>query len=134
GRHTGVTLEPRAVVADWNAAEARLTIYQGSQAPHMVQNIAALHLGLEEQQVRVVCKAKMQRCNILHHVRRLTALIDCKPCLGRVPVSHDRTRLEGNTGVSSEHKICFHHLISASKGLINSAGLVHALESEIISQ
>ena len=56
GRHTGVTLEPRAVVADWNAADARLTIYQGTQAPHMVQNIAALHLGLAEQQVRVVCK------------------------------------------------------------------------------
>ena len=56
GRHTGVTLEPRSVVADWNAAEARLTIYQGTQAPHMVQNIAALHLGLEELQVRVVCK------------------------------------------------------------------------------
>src|SRR5260221_11851990 len=56
GRHTGVTLEPRAVVADWNAAEARLTIYQGTQAPHMVQNIAALHLGLEESQGRVVCK------------------------------------------------------------------------------
>jgi aerobic carbon-monoxide dehydrogenase large subunit len=56
GRHTGVTLEPRAVVADWNPAEARLTIYQGTQAPHMVQNIAALHLGLEEAQVRVVCK------------------------------------------------------------------------------
>src|SRR5580700_7291764 len=56
GRHTGVTLEPRAVVADWNVAEARLTIYQGTQAPHMVQNIAALHLGLDEAQVRVVCK------------------------------------------------------------------------------
>jgi aerobic carbon-monoxide dehydrogenase large subunit len=56
GRHTGVTLEPRAVVADWNSAEARLTIYQGTQAPHMVQNIAALHLGLSERQVRVVCK------------------------------------------------------------------------------
>jgi aerobic carbon-monoxide dehydrogenase large subunit len=56
GRHTGVTLEPRAVVADWNAAEARLTIYQGTQAPHMVQNIAALHLGLRDSQVRVVCK------------------------------------------------------------------------------
>ncbi|HEY3892135.1 MAG TPA: xanthine dehydrogenase family protein molybdopterin-binding subunit [Bradyrhizobium sp.] len=56
GRHTGVTLEPRAVVADWNVAEARLTIYQGTQAPHMVQNIAALHLGLEDSQVRVVCK------------------------------------------------------------------------------
>lgn len=56
GRHTGVTLEPRAVVADWNAAEAKLTIYQGTQAPHMVQNISALHLGLMESQVRVVCK------------------------------------------------------------------------------
>lgn len=56
GRHTGVTLEPRSVVADWNAGEARLTIYQGTQAPHMVQNIAALHLGLREAQVRVVCK------------------------------------------------------------------------------
>ena len=44
------------MVADWIAAEARLTIYQGTQAPHMVQNIAALHLGLMESQVRVVCK------------------------------------------------------------------------------
>ena len=56
GRHTGVTLEPRAVMADWNSAEGRLTIYQGTQAPHMVQSIAALHLGLREQQVRVICK------------------------------------------------------------------------------
>src|SRR6185437_9471031 len=56
GRHTGVTLEPRSVVADWNAAEQRLTIYQGTQAPHMVQNIAALHLGLDDAQVRVICR------------------------------------------------------------------------------
>src|SRR5690242_13749791 len=56
GRHTGVTLEPRAVVADWSTAEERLTIYQGTQAPHMVQNIAALHLGLRDSQVRVICK------------------------------------------------------------------------------
>jgi aerobic carbon-monoxide dehydrogenase large subunit len=56
GRHTGVTLEPRAVVADWNPGEARLTVYQGTQAPHMMQNIFAKHLGLDEHQVRVVCK------------------------------------------------------------------------------
>jgi carbon-monoxide dehydrogenase large subunit len=56
GRHTGVTLEPRAVVADWNAGEGRLTVYQGTQAPHMMQNIFAKHLGLEEPQVRVICK------------------------------------------------------------------------------
>ena len=56
GRHTGVTLEPRAVLADWNPGDERLTVYLGTQAPHMVQNIAALHLGLDEAQVRVVCK------------------------------------------------------------------------------
>src|SRR5665811_563343 len=44
GRHTGVTLEPRAVVADWNVAEQRLTIYQGTQAPHMVQNLSLIHI------------------------------------------------------------------------------------------
>jgi carbon-monoxide dehydrogenase large subunit len=36
GRHTGVTNEPRAIVADWNVGEARLTVYQGTQAPHMM--------------------------------------------------------------------------------------------------
>jgi carbon-monoxide dehydrogenase large subunit len=56
GRHTGVTLEPRAIVADWNPAEARLTVHQGTQAPHMMQNIFAKHLGLEEHQVRVLTK------------------------------------------------------------------------------
>src|SRR5437016_1577615 len=56
GRHTGVTNEPRAIVADWNPGEQRLTVYQGTQAPHMMQNLFALHLGLQESQVRVVTK------------------------------------------------------------------------------
>src|SRR5207248_866733 len=56
GRHTGVCNEPRALVADWNAGEMRLTVYHGTQAPHMMQNLFAKHLGLEEQQVRVVTK------------------------------------------------------------------------------
>ena len=56
GRHTGVTNEPRAIVADWNAGEQRLTVYQGTQAPHMTLNLFAKHLQLEEHQVRVVTK------------------------------------------------------------------------------
>ena len=56
GRHTGVTNEPRAIVADWNPGDQRLTVYQGTQAPHMTQNIFAKHLGLEENQVRVLTK------------------------------------------------------------------------------
>jgi aerobic carbon-monoxide dehydrogenase large subunit len=56
GRHTCVCNEPRAIVADWNAGEQRLTAYQATQAPHMMQNLFAKHLSLEEHQVRVVCK------------------------------------------------------------------------------
>jgi carbon-monoxide dehydrogenase large subunit len=56
GRHTGVTNEPRAIVADWNAGEQRLTVYQGTQAPHMMQDLFAKHLGLQHQQVRVQTK------------------------------------------------------------------------------
>jgi carbon-monoxide dehydrogenase large subunit len=56
GRHTGVTNEPRAVVADWNPGEQRLTVYQGTQAPHMTQDIFAKHLKLESHQVRVITK------------------------------------------------------------------------------
>src|SRR5215468_10123278 len=56
GRHTGVTNEPRAILADWNPGEARLTVYHGTQAPHMMQNLFAKHLDLEEHQVRVITK------------------------------------------------------------------------------
>ena len=56
GRHTGVTNEPRAIVADWNAGEQRLTVYQGTQAPHMMQDLFAKHLGLTTDQVRILTK------------------------------------------------------------------------------
>lgn len=56
GRHTGVTNEPRAIVADWSAGDQRLTVYHGTQAPHMTQNIFAKHLDLAEHQVRVITK------------------------------------------------------------------------------
>ena len=56
GRHTGVTLEPRAILASFEPAEERLTVYHSTQAPHMMQNIFATHLGLEEHNVRVVCR------------------------------------------------------------------------------
>ena len=56
GRHTGVCNEPRAVVADWNPGDQRMTVYHGTQAPHMMMNLFAKHLGIEEHQVRVVTK------------------------------------------------------------------------------
>jgi carbon-monoxide dehydrogenase large subunit len=54
GRHTGVTLEPRCTLADYDAAEGRLTVHYSGQAPHMMQFIYAKHLGLPEDRVRVI--------------------------------------------------------------------------------
>ena len=56
GRHTGVCLEGRAILADYNAAERSLTVYQATQAPHMMQDIFSRHLGIPEASVRVITK------------------------------------------------------------------------------
>ena len=56
GRHTGVTLEGRALLADYNAAENSLTVYHSTQAPHMMQDIISRHLGIPEGNVRVIAK------------------------------------------------------------------------------
>jgi carbon-monoxide dehydrogenase large subunit len=107
GRHTGVTLEPRAVVADWNAAEARLTIYQGSQAPHMVQNIAALHLGLEERQVRVVCKDVGGSFGIKVHIYADEMATYALSKLLRRPVKFVADRVESfNTDIHARDHRC----------------------------
>ena len=56
GRHTGVCLETRSILADYNAAEHALTVYHSTQAPHMMQDIFSRHLGIPEANVRVICK------------------------------------------------------------------------------
>jgi len=56
GRHTGVTNEPRAILADYNPAEHSLTVYHANQAPHMMQDIFSRHLNIPESNVRVICK------------------------------------------------------------------------------
>ena len=56
GRHTGVTMEGRSILADYNVAEHSLTVYHSTQAPHMMQDIFSRHLNIPESSVRVICK------------------------------------------------------------------------------
>ncbi len=56
GRHTGVTLEPRCQIADYNPASHQLTVYHSQQAPHMMQDLYARQFDLPEANVRVICK------------------------------------------------------------------------------
>ncbi len=55
GRHTGVTLEPRSILADYNKASGKLTVHHSTQAPHMMQGVFAKHLRMPEGDVRVIC-------------------------------------------------------------------------------
>ena len=56
GRHTGVTLEPRCQIADWNPGDGKLTVYHSFQAPHMMQDLYCRQFDLQESQVRVICR------------------------------------------------------------------------------
>ena len=53
GRHTGVPIEPRGLVADYEPATRALTLWISTQVPHMMQAVLADLFGLAEQRVRV---------------------------------------------------------------------------------
>ena len=55
GRHTGLTLEPRSILADYNRGSGKLTVHHATQAPHMMQAMLRAALRLPEGDVRVIC-------------------------------------------------------------------------------
>src|SRR5881296_4304414 len=54
GRHTGVPMEPRGLVADFEPATRALTVWISTQVPHMMQAVLAELFGLPEHRVRVI--------------------------------------------------------------------------------
>ncbi|HRK20026.1 MAG TPA: xanthine dehydrogenase family protein molybdopterin-binding subunit, partial [Hyphomicrobiaceae bacterium] len=97
GRHTGVTPEPRSILADYNRASGRLTVHHSTQAPHMMQGVFAKHLRLAEGDVRVICTDVGGSFGIKVHVypdEVATALI--AKLMGR-PVKFVADRLESFT-------------------------------------
>ena len=53
-RATGVPIEPRGCVADFNTATGSLTLWSSTQVPHILRTILAEILDLDESRVRVV--------------------------------------------------------------------------------
>jgi carbon-monoxide dehydrogenase large subunit len=53
-RHTGVPLEPRSIVADFDPATRQLTVHQSTQVPHQMRTLYAESFALPEQDVRVL--------------------------------------------------------------------------------
>jgi carbon-monoxide dehydrogenase large subunit len=54
GRHTGVPIEPRSLVADFEPATRSLTLWMSTQVPHMMQAVLADLFGVAEHRVRVI--------------------------------------------------------------------------------
>ena len=54
GRHTGVPMEPRGLVADFEPFTRALTLWMSSQVPHMMQAVVADLFALPEHRVRVI--------------------------------------------------------------------------------
>jgi carbon-monoxide dehydrogenase large subunit len=54
GRHTPVSLEPRGVLATFDKATGKLTVYTSSQCPHMIQYVFARTLGIPDHKVQII--------------------------------------------------------------------------------
>jgi carbon-monoxide dehydrogenase large subunit len=123
GRHTGVTNEARAIVADWNPGDQRLTVYHGTQAPHMTQDIFAKHLNLESHQVRVITKDVGGSFGIKVHIYADEMATVALSKLLRRPVKFVADRLE--SFVTDIH--ARDHRVSARIG-VNNDGTITAFE------
>ena len=127
-RHTGVTLESRGIVADWNKAETKMTVYHNGQAPHMMQNIIAKHLDINEGLVRIISRDVGGSFGIKVHVypdEMAVAAISKK--LGR-PIKFIADRLESFT--TDIHARC--HKISGKLG-VDKEGKILAMEINDLS-
>ena len=93
-RHTGVTNEPRGVLADYNPSDHSLVVYQGTQAPHMMQDIYSRHLNIPESNVRVVCKDVGGSFGIKVHVYADEMATAALSVMLRRPVKFVADRLE----------------------------------------
>ncbi len=55
GRHTGIPLEPRGLIAEYEPGEGSLTVHHSHQCPAAMQEAFAELLGLDAHRVRIVC-------------------------------------------------------------------------------
>jgi carbon-monoxide dehydrogenase large subunit len=107
GRHTGVCLEGRALLADYNAAEHTLTVYHATQAPHMMQDIFSRHLNIPEANVRVIAKDVGGSFGIKVHVYADEMATAALSVMLRRPVKFLADRLESFVSDihAREHKV-----------------------------
>ncbi len=93
-RHSGVSLEPRGIIAEFEPSESRLTVHQSHQTPHQQQDLYARLLALPEHKVRVICPDVGGAFGLKHHLMA-DELVACAAArLLERPVKYIADRLE----------------------------------------
>ena len=54
GRHYGLTMEPRGVMATWDDADGKLTIYGAAKVPFFNRRILSAQIGLPVEQIEMI--------------------------------------------------------------------------------
>ena len=94
GRHTAVTLEPRAIVADYDPAAGMLTVHHGTQTPYQFQDLYSRHYNIPEARVRVIATDIGGSFGMkLHVYHEDMAVVGLSILLGR-PVKYVADRIE----------------------------------------
>jgi len=94
GRHTAVTMEPRAIIADYNPSEGQLTVHHATQTPYQFQDLYSRHYGVPEANVRVIAPDIGGSFGMkLHVYHEDMAVVGLSILLGR-PVKFVADRLE----------------------------------------
>lgn len=122
-RQTGVTLEPRGAIADYDPAKRYLTVHLTSQVPHIQRYIYARQLGLNEANVRIICPDIGGGFGLKLHVYSDEIATAAISMLIRRPVKFTADRLE--SFVSDIH--ARGHRVRARIG-VNNDGKIQALE------
>ena len=128
GRHTAVTLEPRAIIADYDPSEERLTVHHATQTPYQFQDIYSRHYGLHESRVRVVAPDIGGSFGMkLHVYHEDMAVVGLSIMIGR-PVKFVADRLE--SFVSDIH--ARDHRVSARMAL-DEDGVIRGIEVDDVT-
>ncbi|WP_412506344.1 xanthine dehydrogenase family protein molybdopterin-binding subunit [Roseovarius sp. SYSU LYC5161] len=97
GRQTGVTLEPRGIVAHWDPRSEELEVWQSHQVPWQMREVYAAQLGLSPQAVRVTAPDVGGAFGLkLHAYADELAAVAVSKLLGR-PVKYIVDRMESFT-------------------------------------
>jgi carbon-monoxide dehydrogenase large subunit len=127
GRHTHVTLEPRAIIANYVSSDQQLEVWQSTQVPHMMHWILSHHFGIPESHVRIKSPDVGGSFGLKIHVYGdEMATVGVSILLGR-PVKYVADRLES---FLSDYHARDHHI--HAKMAVSTEGKILAIEMDDI--